>query len=428
LLEGQLVVERRYNDSLDRLDDNNEDKIKQSYAKIHVIQAQIAAIKDYVAQNYKAGQSDKEVRLGLIESLEKQIKALETAKKKATTIEDIELLNAKLWDLRHELNMLQEAGKNLAQPFDEGVLKGFSKVVEKEMDGTQERINANLAKRAEEWTRIYNANLRKQKDDTKLTIEQIEEIWQEGFNSFTTLVQAVTDYRSANNAAELDDLQAKSEYEQELAGDNVKAREKIEKEFDKKQRKLRQEQAERDRKMALFNIAISTSQGIMSALAQLPPNIPLSILIGITGAAQGALVAAKPARFAKGVYDLEGPGSSTSDSIPALLSAHESVVPADRNKKFGFFLKEIIENPALDLWDVKNMIDEKLPTQYAKIIMNPGTGADSKEMLDELRATRRAIENKPAVRIDVDENGFNVSIQRGNHWTKYANSRYTADV
>jgi hypothetical protein len=42
----------------------------------------------------------------------------------------------------------------------------------------------------------------------------------------------------------------------------------------------------------LFNIAIDTAQGIISALASTPPNVPLSVAIGL-GAVQIGLVASQ---------------------------------------------------------------------------------------------------------------------------------------
>lgn len=48
LLEGQLSTERKFNRSLSRLDDNNEQRIKDSYSKIHLLEAQIKAVTEYV--------------------------------------------------------------------------------------------------------------------------------------------------------------------------------------------------------------------------------------------------------------------------------------------------------------------------------------------------------------------------------------------
>jgi hypothetical protein len=53
-------------------------------------------------------------------------------------------------------------------------------------------------------------------------------------------------------------------------------------------------QAKQDKALALFNIGISTAEGIVSALATKPPNPILAAFIAVTGALQLAAVAAKP--------------------------------------------------------------------------------------------------------------------------------------
>src|SRR5690606_3062958 len=59
-----------------------------------------------------------------------------------------------------------------------------------------------------------------------------------------------------------------------------------------------------------------------------PAAIPLSIFLAAQGAAQAAVVNRAPMGFKDGVIDLKGPGTATSDSIPANLSRGESVMTA----------------------------------------------------------------------------------------------------
>lgn len=71
---------------------------------------------------------------------------------------------------------------------------------------------------------------------------------------------------------------------------NQEQQEFLRREQEAKERKLRQEQAENEKKAALFQIAISTATAIVKAL----PNIPLSIAVGAIGAAKAAIVASRP--------------------------------------------------------------------------------------------------------------------------------------
>lgn len=66
------------------------------------------------------------------------------------------------------------------------------------------------------------------------------------------------------------------------------------KKIDQEQRRLKERQARFDRLTAIANITQRTALAVMSALAMLPPNVPLSMLAGATGAVQLATVLATP--------------------------------------------------------------------------------------------------------------------------------------
>lgn len=71
---------------------------------------------------------------------------------------------------------------------------------------------------------------------------------------------------------------------------------KIEKTADDRKRAIAKRQAVEDKVFALFEIAINTAMAIVKAL----PNIPLSIAIGVLGAAEAATVVARPLPMARG--------------------------------------------------------------------------------------------------------------------------------
>lgn len=93
--------------------------------------------------------------------------------------------------------------------------------------------------------------------------------------------------------------------------------------------------------LALAEIAINTGVAIAKGIAQsqsvpYPANIAAvattiaEIIAGVTS----AISTVKSAKFARGTSYVEGPGTSTSDSIPALLSKGEGVVNARGNALF----------------------------------------------------------------------------------------------
>mgnify|MGYP003508244794 FL=1 len=122
--------------------------------------------------------------------------------------------------------------------------------------------------------------------DFKATFLAVTEVAQEFFNFFQQL-------NADNFENERQALEQQRDISIAYAGDSAEAKAEIERQFQREQREIRKREAKAQKQMALFNIAINTAQGIISALASTPPNVPLSIAIGVTGALQAAFVAGK---------------------------------------------------------------------------------------------------------------------------------------
>jgi hypothetical protein len=134
-----------------------------------------------------------------------------------------------------------------------------------------------------------------------------------------------------------------------------------EEEYDKEKRNLLRKQNEAAKQAAIFQAIINTAVAVTAAAGVPGIGFALAILAGILGAAQIALIASQqPPQFAKGVVDLQGEGTATSDSIHAKLSKGESVITAKETSKHkglleamnkGLAEKYILSNyvkPALD--------------------------------------------------------------------------------
>lgn len=106
------------------------------------------------------------------------------------------------------------------------------------------------------------------------------------------------DQANAKKQADIDAVNASTMSEEQKAA----AIEQIEAKSAKKIKELKRKQAIADKAQAIFGIAINTAQAIVTALAKLGPvagAIAASVIGGI-GAAQAAIVAAKPIPLAKG--------------------------------------------------------------------------------------------------------------------------------
>lgn len=207
---------------------------------------------------------------------------------------------------------------------------------------------------------------------------------------------------------ERDRLRSKYEYDLSLAGNNETAKAKIKADFEKKDRELQQRQAKRSRDMAVFNILTNTAESIMKTGATLgyPAAIPFQIFAGLTGTLQlAAALSAKLPGFADGVFDLMGPGTETSDSILARLSAHETVVPARKSRKFKDILKPIVEDENITYNDLKGIIDKNIPNHVRGDLFFK-LKQESDPVMHEVRDILRDIKNKPTSHVNIDKHGF----------------------
>lgn len=132
-------------------------------------------------------------------------------------------------------------------------------------------------------------------DDFKLLKEggataalAISEAFQEAFNTISSASQA-------NFDAEYNRLSMQKEIALQFAGESATAKEEIERQYEEKRKAIARREAEAQKRLAIFNIAIDTAQAVIATLAATPPpaGIPLAVAVGVIGAAQIALVSSQ---------------------------------------------------------------------------------------------------------------------------------------
>lgn len=108
----------------------------------------------------------------------------------------------------------------------------------------------------------------------------------------------------------------------------LKQKELAEAEASRKSAELRKKEYTAKKLAAMFEIIVNTAAAVAEAL----PVIPLSILVGALGAAQLAFVASQPVpKFGFNKGTLSVPGTGTSDTVHAMLTPGEAVIPRDKN-------------------------------------------------------------------------------------------------
>jgi hypothetical protein len=236
-----------------------------------------------------------------------------------------------------------------------------------------------------------------------------KEIAKETIDVLKQGLNAIFQYQSNVNSATLIDLQDKEERELKLAEGNQAKKDAIAKKYAAEEAKIKRKQFEQDKAIALINIAISTAEGVAKAFAKTGPGgFALGALIIASGAIQAGLVASQPTpKFAKGVIDLQGKGTGTSDEIHAMLSKGESVMTAEETSKFKPLLQSIRRKELSP--ELANMM------LSGQRISNVNLNTDS--LAKELRGM-------PKNHISLDKEGFKTYLYSENLKQESLNNRY----
>lgn len=235
--------------------------------------------------------------------------------------------------LNAELAELEKSLKNLAElPPIEIFTPGFEDV---DLSGFSEKAQARARRRLESGFAALRDTAKEMREE--IAVQSIN-IAQDQLNSI--IFSEVNAYQ-----VRLDNLRSFYDEQISLAGDNTRAKMQLELKFEKESSVIRKQMAEKDKQARRFSTVIDTAAGVMKAFATAPDiyvAIVQAALVAATGISQLAKInREQPRGFAKGVINLQGPGTSTSDSIPARLSKGESVLTAAETKRSFGLLKAI---------------------------------------------------------------------------------------
>tara|TARA_R110002020_G_scaffold334555_3_gene549820 strand:+ start:10355 stop:13405 length:3051 start_codon:yes stop_codon:yes gene_type:complete len=245
------------------------------------------------------------------------------------------------------------------------------------------------------------------------------------FNSIAEVGQEAFNFLQQNQQAYFDNLFYNLEQERDIAiqfaGDSATAREEIERQYEEKRRAIQQKQAEAERDQAIFNIAIDTAQGVVSALASTPPNVPLSIAVGLIGAAQLALVKSTPLpEFFRGTENAPEGFAMVDEKRPEIHTDRQGNIKSFGESKANvrwlsqgdkiyksreeYFNKELTNIlGSNDILPYTQMFDMVAPS------INIENGISKQEFvrgIDKLMSKETAI-------INLDKNGFATSVRKG---------------
>lgn len=170
-----------------------------------------------------------------------------------------------------------------------------------------------------------------------------EELTMEGIDFGANMIMTMKDIEIASLQERIDAHRNFYKEQQDLAGNNERFKRELQIKEQRETLRLQRELALKQKQARIFGIVVDTAASIAKAWVNpgYPGAIPLSIFLAAQGAAQIAAVNSAPLGFKDGVIDLKGPGTMTSDSIPAKLSRGESVMTAKETRSSMQTLKMI---------------------------------------------------------------------------------------
>lgn len=304
-----LRAEKEKNDAIDQLIADRDKRIKELDKK---------ALEESVAKQIEA------TKAAANATTEEQILALQTQR-------DIELANAEALgkdkvEITTRYNtQIADLNKQLAQSeYNTRVdnFKALELIEGSTLDRRLELINIEAERRKQEAKdSIDDANelaakLKLIEAETQTAIreeraktakQQADEVFT-FIENFTGLTKGVIDLQRQQSESAIANIEAEREKSLEVINNSIELEAEKERQRLALNKKVNAEIAQQKRKaaiadkaLAIFEATINTARAVTAALTSTPPNIPLSIIVGATGALQIATIASKPIpKFARG--------------------------------------------------------------------------------------------------------------------------------
>lgn len=361
----------------------------------------------------------------------------------------------KVEDLTNYMGMLagQEDERNLLErQMQSGLLRRLGTEHKAELTRLLEDIQRLEREGADEQVqqarRVFNEKKRLAEEEVRLREMVRDKTMELGSEVVNGLFELNTAYREQ----QVEWNQKAMDHELAAAGDNEEAKDRIKQEFAKRDLELRQKQARADKAQALFNIAMSTAQSIMSIFSTGGGTryadfgasaFTLSAIVGAIGAVQAAAVLAKPLpAFFKGTsYAPEGlatiaeKGPELRESKGKLyyydtpqvayLSQGDKVYTAEQTSR-------MLAEQALRQEDLTHIQQRSAIGHHTSQRIEAGRLQQIKSLqtapgVDYKRLTQslvQAFDSRPEVQTIIDDKGQRTRHRRQNHTATYLNKRY----
>lgn len=393
LTKEQRFLRTQLTEQLEKERGSLEKNVIANKNNVVQVQATIDALLKYLDAMQKVTGETVE-QLGIIDQLEENISAISDAIGAAKSEKEIKSLTAQLRLMNEELDRLRNLDRvndpNASRAFDirqdVSVASGFkfkSSVTPEKIQSDLDKLTGDLEAKAE-VTLTPSQNPSAWENIRAEFMSQWQDITTEGIMNTTDVINSFVQAEADSYNARLNNLRSFYDEQINLAGNNERARTELTIKRDREEQKLRKKAFEAEKDAKRKQTVINGAAGVINAFATLPypaAIVAAALIAGKTISELAIIDNQRYSGYAKGVLNLKGPGTETSDSIPARLSKGESVMTAAETKGSFGILKEIRAKRLNDSV-MKDLRQGRERVQYV--------GMNDKRIVGELRALRES--------------------------------------
>ena len=306
---------------------------------------------------------------------------------------------------------LQSTIKGLEEIFDSIEQKRLENV-DKMIDKHKAEMEAIKEKAAEEQ-KLLDMEMQRQNIINKLAEQRIKEL-----QDLSKTVPAAQKERIEKEMEEerkkIKDLNKEKDKAKKLEEKRLKDEQEKIKKLEEEKRAIQHEQFEISRVAQTVQVVMNTAEAISKAYAQggIFATIFVPVIVAM-GAIQAATIMGQPNPYHEGT--LAVPGQGDKDTVPAILTPGEAVIPKHTNLLYRDSIESIFNHkisPTILNDFVKNY-------RIKKVDMNGGIMINQNNMSNiDIERLIKAIENKKMVSVTIDNEGINTYINHVNTKTK----------
>ena len=264
-------------------------------------------------------------------------------------------------------------------------------------------------------------NFDKLKTDGVATALAISEAFQEAFNT-------ISNASKENFDAEYSRLEQQKSISLQFAGESSAAKQEIERQYEEKRKAIQKREAEAQKRLAIFNIAVNTAQAIVAAVAKSPLTfgLPFSAIAAAIGAAQIAMVSSQQIpQFWKGTDNApEGLAWTQEKGAEVITDKKGNVKTYGSNK--GAQLTYLNKGDKV-YKSHEDYINKELsksgiqPIGQSFSSVNISNGLTKEDLTEQITRLSRTISQKENININIDKSGFRAAV----NGKEYLNNRLT---